>query len=135
MEEHTQLIRLAVGTDDNIFFSQAHFGSAKKYLIYSFNLATAEILLESEIENTTPEEEKHGDPKKAKNISSLLPDVSVLVARYMGANINKMRKKYVPIISKQNNIIQCMKKLPTILDQIIKELHKPVGTVKKVLRI
>ena len=128
-------IKLAIGTDDEIEFSKDHFGSAKKYLIYEINFETKELTHLSTIENETPEEEMHGDPKKAKNIGELLGDVQILVAKLMGKNILRMKKKFLPIICFDLSIQEFLSIVFEYLPEIQDELDKPQGVDKTVLKI
>jgi hypothetical protein len=59
-------IKLACGTDNGTEFTNVHFGSSKFFLIYEFGLEIKGLRFLKKIENSTPEEEKHGDTKKAK---------------------------------------------------------------------
>mgnify|MGYP003681941673 CR=1 FL=1 len=85
-------IKLACGTDNEIEFTNKHFGSSKYFLIYEFDLETKDLGFLRRIENFTPEEEKHGDIKKAKSLSELLNNVFVLVAFRYGPNIIRRKR-------------------------------------------
>ena len=126
-------VKIACGTDDGINFTSEHFGSAKFYLIYRFNLETGEISKVEERENTSVEEEKHGDPKKAQSIAGLMKDIQVLVAFVMGPNIVRMRKKFIPIISREKNIKISLGKLKTRLENIKRELAKEEGVDREII--
>ncbi len=117
-------LKIACATDDGINFSEEHFGSAKKFLIYELNLDTGDTKIVKTIENDTPEERTHGDPEKAKKISELLKDVQVLIGFAMGPNIIRMRKKFVPIISREKNIETALSKLKSLLNEIKSSLEK-----------
>ena len=129
------MIKFAIGTDDGIEFSKHHFGSSQKYLIYTFDLETNKIIHIDTIQNITPEERKHGDPEKAQNIGSLLKGVSVLVAKRMGSNVARMRKKFVPIMCKDVNIEQALERLPKYIEQIQMGLAKPMGEDKEIIKL
>lgn len=133
--EPLNTIKIAIGTDDKVHFSSEHFGSTQWFLIYQFDFLSKRLTFDTAIKNITPEEKTHGDPKKAQNVSNLLPQVSVLVSKYMGSNINKMRKKYIPIITNQTEIQECLKILPTLIPEIQKELQKPMEIPKNVLKL
>jgi|GEM_PF-111330 len=126
-------VRFAFATDDGINYTKEHFGSAKKYLIYIFNQESKKLEFEKEILNTTPKEKIHGDPQKATKVSDLLKQISVLVAFVMGPNIVRMRKKFVPIISREINIVESLKILAIELEEVIEELKKEVGVDKKII--
>ncbi|NOX71644.1 MAG: hypothetical protein GXO64_03010, partial [Candidatus Micrarchaeota archaeon] len=68
-------IKLACGTDDGTSFTNEHFGDAKFYMVYEIDTQSREIKFLKRIENTTPDEDLHGDPKKAKKISELMEGI------------------------------------------------------------
>ena len=93
-------VQIACGTDDGKELTREHFGSAKYYLVYILDSETKEVNLMKKIENITAEEERHGDPKKAKSVSQLMRGIEVLVGLAMGPNIVRIRKSFVPVISR-----------------------------------
>ena len=93
------------------------------------------IQLQHILKNETPEENRHGDPQKAQNISKLLQGITVVIGRWMGVNITRIRKKFVPIISTIDSIEQALQELLKIIPAIIIEMEKPVGLQKKVLKL
>ena len=126
-------IKIAFGTDDGKELTKEHFGSAKYYLVYALDTKTKEISFIKKMDNKTPEEEKHGDPKKAKEVSQLMKDTKVLVGLVMGPNIIRMRKKFVPVISREKNIEKAIELLKNKIAEIGKELKKPEGEDKEVI--
>jgi len=114
----SKIVKFVCATDDGINFSKKHFGSAKKYLLYSLDIETGFIKYIKEINNTTPEERIHGDPKKAKSISQMLNNVQILIGAAFGPNIVRMRKKYVIVVSREPNIKKSLEKINTILEDI-----------------
>ena len=135
MAQKTDSMTFAVGTDDKISFSADHFGSAQFFLIYTLNLHTKEIQLQKTIPNKTPEENRHGDPKKAQNISVLLQGIPILIGRYMGPNITRIRKKFIPIIAAIDSIEDSLAILPSLIPAIRIEMEKPAAVPKKVLHL
>ncbi len=128
-----KVVNVACGTDDGINFTNEHFGSAKFYLIYSLNLETGQSKYIRKIENTSVQEKIHGDPEKAMSISELLKDVQILMSFVMGPNIVRMRKVFIPVISRKKNINDALKKLTEKIDIIIKDLKIPSGENKEVI--
>jgi len=128
-------IKLACGTDDGIEFSNEHFGSSKYFLIYELDLDTKKLKFLEKLENSSPEEEIHGDPKKAKKISELMEEVSVLVGFEMGPNIIRIRKKFIPVVSREKNIKIALEELKELNHEIKIELDKESGADKKILYI
>ncbi len=128
-------VNIACGTDDGINFTDEHFGSAKFYLIYALNLETGELKYTKKIKNTSPQEEIHGDPIKAHSVSELLKDVQVLMSSVMGPNIVRIRKKFIPVISREKNIDVAIKKLKGKASIIKESLKIPAGKDKKTVYI
>jgi len=128
-------VNVACGTDDGINFTNAHFGDAKVYLIYSFNLETKEYKYVGRVKNTTEEEEEHGAQEKAQSVSELLKEVEVLACLRMGPNIARVRKNFVPVISRVRNIEKCLKRLEAFLDKIKQEAEKEKGIDREVIYI
>lgn len=118
------LIKLVCATDDGINFSKEHFGSVKKYLVYSLNLDNGEIQLLKEIKNITPDEKSHADPEKAKAVSDILRGAQVLINLVFEPNIVRIRKKFIPIISRENNINKSLEKIKEILKKIKSALNQ-----------
>ncbi len=104
-------VKIACATDDGVNFSQEHLGSAKKFLIYEFDLLNGTVTPVGEVGNITPQEKTHGDPEKARSISELLGGVDVLFGFAFGPNMVRMRRKFVPILSKERNIKSALEKL------------------------
>jgi len=129
------MIKLACGTDNEIEFSNGHFGSSKYFLIYEFNLETKDLGFLKKIENSTPEEEKHGDSKKAKSVSELLKNVFVFVAFRYGPNIIRIKKRFVPIISREKNIEKTLNKVKLCSNKIKSEIEKEKGIDKGIIYI
>ncbi len=96
-------LRVAVGTDDGKNFTNSHFGDSKYFLIYEWDENNRLKFIEKR-ENIKFDEEKHGDSKKAVHISNQLQGIFVLMAKVFGPNIVKIRKKFVPVVSRVNKI-------------------------------
>lgn len=120
-------IKIACATDDEIGLSKEHFGSANVYLVYELNFETKEMTFLEKIKNTTEEERGHGDPVKAKGVSELMKGIDVLVGLAMGTNIARIRKKFVPVISRKKDIGETLEKLKEKVSDIRAELDKATG--------
>ena len=131
----TMMIKLACGTDNETEFTNGHFGSSKYFLIYDFDLETKDLRFLKRIENSTQEEEKHGDIKKVKSVSELLKNVFVLVAFRYGPNIIRIKKRFVPIISREKNIEETLNKVKLCSNEIKSEIEKEKGIDKDIIYI
>ena len=128
-------IKLACGTDNETEFTNEHFGSSKYFLIYDFDLETKDLRFLKRIENSSQEEEKHGDSKKAKSVSELLKNVFVFVAFRYGPNIIRIKKRFVPIISREKNIEKTLNKVILCSNKIKSEIEKEKGIDKEIIYI
>ena len=127
-------IKLACGTDNETEFTNGHFGSSKYFMIYEFDLETKDLRFLKRIENSTQEEE-HGDIKKAKSVSELLKSVFILIAFRYGPNIVRIRKRFVPIISREKNIEKTLYKIKLLSNKIKSEIEKEKGIDKEIIYI
>lgn len=135
MAEHNKIVKIACGTDDGIRFTEDHFGSAKFYLIYTLDLKNKNINFIKKVKNTSISEKLHGDPKKAKSVSNLLKKIQVIVGFLIGPNIIHLRKKFIPVISKEKNINKTLKRLIDKIDLIKKGLEIEQGKSKNIIYI
>ena len=126
-------IKIACATDDGRELSRDHFGSAKFYLIYELHCETGEITFLEKIKNTTEEERGHGDPEKARGVSGLMKEIDVLVGLAMGTNIARIRKKFVPVISRKKDIRETLVKLKEKVSNIRAEIGKAPGEERAVI--
>lgn len=118
-------IKVAFATDDGSNFINRHFGDAKFYDIYEIEGNQANYL--KRVDNTTEEEEEiHADPKKAKGIAKLLleENVSVVISKIFGPNIKRIRKKFVCVVMKDNDINEGIQKICDNTEKIYEEWEK-----------
>ena len=115
---------VACATDNGKNFVDRHFGDANYYNIYKISEEGFEYV--KKIENTSEEEKVHADPKKAKGISGFLKneDVKILLSKQFGANINRMKKKFVPVVVNTDRIEEGLARAIHNLDLIIDEWNK-----------
>ncbi len=94
-------ILVAFATDDGKMMVERHFGDARFYDVYEYNGDS--VVFKQRITNTTGEEERHADPKKAKGVTSLLKEagVTVAVARQFGPNIKRIRQVFRCIVVRE----------------------------------
>ncbi|MEA3457690.1 MAG: NifB/NifX family molybdenum-iron cluster-binding protein [Candidatus Thermoplasmatota archaeon] len=128
-------IKIACATDDEIHLTKDHFGSAKFYLIYELDKATKQVSFIEKIVNSSPEEKEHGDPKKARSVSSILKDAKVLLCCAMGKNVVRMRKKYCPVISRETNIKKALLLLKEKYDELAQETQRTPDENREIIRV
>lgn len=116
-------IAIGVGENDEIF-NKGHFGESKKYFVYKYNIYNKKMELLNSYLNTSPEEKIHGDPDKARNVTSIIGDVDCILAHVLGQNIVRMKKKYLILISRSLNVKEALNKFPEKIDLILHEMAK-----------
>ncbi|MGM0602665.1 MAG: NifB/NifX family molybdenum-iron cluster-binding protein [Bacillota bacterium] len=110
----------ALATDDGKKFVNRHFGDAKKYYIYE--ITNESYMFIKSINNTSVEEKQHADPKKARSIINILKSEGVQVVDNLafGANINRVKKKLVPVITAKTTLKEGLKELIANHENLIK---------------
>jgi predicted Fe-Mo cluster-binding NifX family protein len=114
----------AFATNDGLSFTDNHFGEADHYLVY--RISPSEAIHVKTIKNTTEEEEVHADPRKAQQVGGLLgPEkIQVLVNRAFGGNINRIKKKFVVVLTNQKQIPAGVELVRENFDTIVAEWEK-----------
>ncbi len=130
------LLTIAVGVrDDESLFPDDHFGESKKFLLYQYNLASNKLNLLKTVLNTTPEERMHGDPEKARGITSIIGgEVDCILGHAVGKNVLRMRKKYVILISPLFDVKTALSLLPLYIDRVLEEKAKS-GDSRKIIHL
>ncbi|MHA1521325.1 MAG: hypothetical protein ACTSVZ_04680 [Promethearchaeota archaeon] len=129
------IITLAVGVlDDEGLFPNDHFGESKKFLIYQYDISSRKLNLLKSVTNTSPEEQMHGDPVKARGISSIIGDVDCILGHVVGKNVLRMRKKYVIILSPLFDVKTALSLFPLYIDRILEEKAKS-GESRKIVHL
>lgn len=113
-------LKVALATNDGKNFIKSHFGEANQYYIYEINNEDYQYL-KSAANNSTAEE-KHADPKKAKSIIQILEKegVQVVCNLAFGANIKRVKKRLVPVITSKNTLESGLKELVDNYNQLLK---------------
>ena len=100
------MIKVAFATDDGKTYMDRHFGDAEYYYVYEISESDSRFL--KKIKNTTEEDDEsiHADPEKAKGVASLFKNenIKVVVSEVFGANIKRIKKKFVCVLMNDNNI-------------------------------
>ncbi len=116
----------AIGTDnEEIIKPDEHFGMSRYFQIWKYS--NGETFLKETRENAKYKEDEtitHGDPGKAKATASVLTDVDVLVGKMMGPNIDRLKKKFVPVIIREPNIKKSIDIIKENINEIFEEKEK-----------
>ncbi len=113
---------VALSTDDGKTLTKEHFGDGKIFQLYS--VEDNEVNLLKIIENTTGEEEIHGDIEKAREISEIVKGVDILLGFRFGPNIMRIKRKFLPVISRERDIEKALKNLKKHIGEIKREMEK-----------
>lgn len=121
-------LHIVFATDDGETFVDRHFGDAKYFDLYQ--ITPHEVQFIKRFENTVPEHEQHdvhsADVRKASGIAGLFnrDGVQVLVSKKFGANINRMKTKFVCVLDKEQKISESLKTIQSNFERIVVEWNK-----------
>ena len=119
-------INVAFATDDGKTFMNRHFGDAEYYDLYEITETDSEF--KKRIKNTTEEDDEsiHADPEKAKGVAGLFKNdnIKVVVSKVFGANIKRIKKKFVCVLMNDNSISDSIESIQQNFDLIINEWNK-----------
>lgn len=121
MDDNGYLV-IACASDDDKLLVNDHFGEAKSYKIYKISKNDIEYI--DKIQNTSRRESHeglgHGDAEKAGDIKSLLKrrDVDCILGHKIGKNIIRMRRHFIPIVSRNRVIDKSIKEVQSRFDEI-----------------
>jgi len=126
---------IAFSTDDGENFNDDHFGMARYFHVYKFSDGKEEFVeARKNVKYEEDESLKHGDPGKAKSVSSVLKGIDVIAGRKMGPNIVRLLKKYVCIVVKTNAITDAIKMINENMERIEEEKNRGEDRQHIVLR-
>lgn len=119
-------MKMAFATDDGKTFMDRHFGDAEYYDVYEISEADSEF--KKRIKNTTEEDDEsiHADPEKAKGVAGLFKNenIKVVVSKVFGANIKRIKKKFVCVLMNDNSISESIKNIQQSIHIIDNEWNK-----------
>ena len=119
-------LTFAIGTDDGkTIKADDHVGMSKYYLIYEYS--EGEMVFKEKRENIKYNEDErliHGDPNKAKKVSSVLEGIDVIVGKRIGPNIVRMKTKFVPVIIREPLIEKATEIIKENINEIVEEKRK-----------
>ena len=119
-------LNIAFGTDDKKMINEGdHFGNSTFFMVY--NLSEDGMKFMEERSNPKFQEDEsmsHGDPNKAKFVSSILKDIDMLVAQRFGPNIVRLRNKFLCVVIRNSTIEQGVDVIKDNLNKIVEENAK-----------
>jgi len=117
---------IAIGTDDGeTIKSGDHVGMSKYYLIFECSKGNLDFKEKREnIKYLEDETKIHGDPEKAKKVTSVLKDIDVLVGERFGPNIVRLRNSFVCAVVREQKIENTLEKIKDNIIEIIDEKNK-----------
>lgn len=116
---------VACATNDGEVLSGSHFGSARVFALYERNGEGFRAV--GEVRNSTDDEEKDGDRRKARSVTQLLTErgVNVVLARRYGYNIRRIRSRLIAVVTGAVAAAEGMEQLAAQWPQIEAELRLP----------
>ncbi|MGM0509427.1 MAG: NifB/NifX family molybdenum-iron cluster-binding protein [Fusobacteriota bacterium] len=119
-------LKVACATDNGKELKKDHFGDAKYYHIYEVDKGKFCKILEiknPKYDHEHDDEDVTGDPQKAMGIAKILKKngVQVMLAYQIGPNIVRMKKNFVPVVSRSLNIKESLRELENRMDLVKKE--------------
>lgn len=128
-------LHIACATDNGQDFSPNHFGAAKAYRIFACDTDAGSLEELAGFSNIPFAEEAHGSDAKAQHMGQQLKahKIQAIVAWAIGANIKKMRLKFVPVLSRVRNIDQALQNLN--LQALAQEAAKAPGESREIITI
>ncbi len=96
-----------------------HFGDCPQFRVYEL-YEDGEYRLMETIDNTSPEEERHADPKKLKGVTSLLPGCEAVVSGLLSPNFMRMRdtKPIQPVVTKEETVTATLSALGKTFEEL-----------------
>jgi len=114
-----------------------HFGDADSFQIYEISKTDSKFL--KTVNNTSEEEgdenQRHGNPQKAKSITEIVKNygVQVLCGKRFGQNIVRMVNRFLPVLVSVDTIEEAIPLIQKNFQKIEEEWKK--GESRKHLRI
>jgi predicted Fe-Mo cluster-binding NifX family protein len=118
MSQTQRHIRLALSCAGEIV-PRKHFGDCPEFRVYELAEDGESRLIETQ-SNTSPEEQRHADPKKLKGVTSLLPGCEVLVSGFQSPNFLRIRdtKPIQPVVTTEKTVEATLRAVSKAFDEI-----------------
>lgn len=118
-------LSIAFSTNDGKNLLNEHAGMARYFDVYEFS--DNEVKFIERRKNKEVEEDEtliHGDPKKARSVSTVLEGVDVIVNRRFGPNIVRILKNFTCVVVKSYTIADAIEVIKQNIDKVIEEYKK-----------
>jgi len=118
MARGKRTIRLAISCDGEIV-PRRHFGDCPQFRIYEISEDGEPRLIEIRA-NTSPEEERHADPKKMKGVIALLPGCELVVSGLESPNFLRIRdtKPLQPVVTERGTVEETLEAIHRAFDDL-----------------
>ena len=119
MPQLERKLRFAISCDGETV-PRKHFGDCPQFRIYELSESGEPRLIEVK-ENTSPEEERHADPKKLKGVIGLLPECDLVVSGLQSPNFIRIRdtKPIQPVVTEEGTIEGALRALQKAFDELV----------------
>ncbi len=109
------MMKVIFASSDGHKLYDGHFGDADCYVLYEVNGDEAHRIdiIENRTKGMKENDTGHGDPDKARSVAGLFKEmqVSVVVNRAFGPNINRMKRHFIPVVASYESIEDACGKL------------------------
>ena len=119
-DKQRRRIQLAIACEGEVI-PRRHFGDCPQFRVYEL-YENGEYHLVETIDNTSPEEERHADPKKLKGITGLLSGCEAVVSGLLSPNFMRMRdtKPIQPVVSKKETVAETLAALAESFEDLFR---------------
>ncbi len=109
--EHRRRIQLAIACEGEEI-PRKHFGDCPEFRVYELYENGEHHLIRTQ-SNTSPEEQKHADPKKLKGVAGLLSGCEVLVSGLQSPNFASIRdtRPIQPVVTQEETVAGTLRAL------------------------
>jgi len=111
-------LRFAISCDGESI-PRRHFGDCPQFRVYEISKGDGPRLIEIK-DNTSPEEERHADPKKLKGVIGLLPECDLVISGLQSPNFIRIRdtKPIQPVVTEEEAIEGALRALQKAFDEL-----------------
>ncbi len=117
-DEQRRSIRVAIACKGDQI-PRRHFGDCPQFRVYELYEDGEYHLIRTQ-RNTSPEEQKHADPKKMKGVTSLVSECEALVSGLASPNFVRIRdtKAIQPVVTKEETVAGTLRALGRGFDEL-----------------
>lgn len=118
INERRRSIKLAIACDGTRV-PRRHFGDCPQFRVYELYDDGEHRLIET-LNNTSPKERRHADPKKMNGVMSLLPGCEAVVSGLASPNFVRLRdtKPIQPVVTQEETVSTTLDALGSAFEEL-----------------